>query len=245
MKQIEQADFRHYLAAAKAASGDSVYPCSIAEGWQSGDIFTAGDAVLFWHYCGFAYLSGNPDVSFLDEITARFFRAELPRRFLLISADPEICGYFAEHAGTTAEERVYYRSDAAPELTPLPEGFSLRRIDAKLLPRITGHIVPSFSWETPQQFLANGFGYCVMQGETVAACAFSAAVTSDAVDIGVETAEEYRQRGLAKIAASAVMLETLAQGKTPVWAHHCANTGSMHTALALGFRQTLICRAIR
>lgn len=245
MKQVPNESFRHYLAAADAASGDSVYPRSIAEGVQSGEIFTAGGAVLFRHSCGFAYLSGEPDAAFLDEIAARFFRAAQSRRFLLITADPRICDYFVSHAGATAEQRIYYRADTAPELPAAPAGFTLRRIGAELLPRITGRIVPSFSWTAPEQFLANGFGFCVMHGETAAACAFSAAVTSECVDIGVETAEEFRRQGLAKIAAAAVMREAVSRGKKPVWAHHAANAGSMHTALALGFRQTHVCCTLR
>lgn len=42
-------------------TANNVYPCSIAEGIQSGDIYVNDDAdvetVFFWHYCGFGYIS--------------------------------------------------------------------------------------------------------------------------------------------------------------------------------------------
>ena len=246
MKQIPMADFRQYHDAAAHASGDAVYPLSIAEGVQSGDIFIGGDAVLFWHNCGFAYLSGHPEPAFLNEIAVRFFGGTQPeRRFLLISDDADVCRYFAAQRGILAEQRVYYHADAACAELQLPEGFSLHRTDAELLPRITGRIVPAWSWDAPEQFLANGIGYCVMHGETVAAAAFTAAVSSDFADIGVETAADFRRMGLAKAAAAAVMREITAQGKTPVWAHHLANTGSMRTAEAIGFQRDRICMTFR
>ena len=245
MKQIPFADYSQYLKAAVTASGDPVYPLSVAEGVQSGEIFLSGAAVLFWHKCGFAYLSGHPDAAFLDEIKARFFGDTPPdRRFLLISDDADVCTYFTAN-GLLAEQRIYYHADRIAVAPVLRDGFSLRRIDAALLPRLTGHIVPAWSWDTPERFLANGLGYCVMHGETIAAVSFTAAVTANQADIGVETAEDFRRMGLAKAAAAAVMREIAAQGKTPVWAHHIANNGSMRTAEALGFVRDRLCTTFR
>lgn len=245
MKQIPCADYHQYCNAAASASGDPVYPLSVAEGVQSGDIFVSGDTVLFWHMCGFAYLSGRPDAVLLDKITARFLEDPPPaRRFLLISDDPDVCAYLTAN-GLPAEQRIYYHADRIAADPVLPEGFLLRRIDAGLLPRMSGHIVPAWSWDTPERFLANGFGYCVMHGETVAAAAFTAAVTAKYADIGVETAADYRRMGLAKAAAAAVMREIAAQGKMPVWAHHIANTGSMRTAESLGFVRDRLCTTFR
>ena len=85
MKQINPTDYHLFLQQAEAAAGDFVYPRSIAEGRQSGEIYTHGDAVLFHHFCGFAYLSGNPEQAFLEKIRAQFFDNPAPnRRFLLI-----------------------------------------------------------------------------------------------------------------------------------------------------------------
>lgn len=51
---------------------DKVYPRSIVEGIQDGDVFVDDienpAMVLFWHYCGFAYIAGTCDDQFLHEI---------------------------------------------------------------------------------------------------------------------------------------------------------------------------------
>ena len=67
--------------------------------------------------------------------------------------------------------------------------FQIEQINAGNISKIEGRIIPSFSWESPEQFLEEGFGYVALDRGQVCAVAFSAAVSSDEVDIGVETAE--------------------------------------------------------
>ena len=97
--------------------------------------------------------------------------------------------------------------------------------------------MPAFSWESDDAFLKNGFGYVAMDGKNFSAIAFSAAVSSEEVDIGVETSEAYRNRGLAKILTRHMIKEILRRGKSPVWAHAAANTASGKTALGVGFKE--------
>ena len=56
----------------KSHTANRVYPCSIAEGFQSGDIYVNdGDdpeAALFWHYCGFGYITGKASEEFLSDV---------------------------------------------------------------------------------------------------------------------------------------------------------------------------------
>ena len=84
----------------------------------------------------------------------------------------------------------------------------------------------------------------MLYGDEVAAWAFSSTVTAEFVDIGVETREAFRRKGLAGCAAAAVMQAVFAQGKIPVWACHAQNIGSAKTAQALGFHQTHICTVL-
>ena len=44
----------------------------------------------------------------------------------------------------------------------------------------------AFSWESDDAFLKNGFGYVAMDGKNSSAITFSAAVSSEEVDIGIE-----------------------------------------------------------
>ena len=243
MKKIESTEIREMIPAAEAASGDAVYPLSVAEGIQTGEICTSGDAVLFRHQCGFAFLSGKPDDTVLRETEECMLSAQAQQqRFVLITEDAAVISYFGNRPGIASGRRIYYEAaKAAPEFD-LPEGYELRRTDAELAEKLTGKIVPSWSWPSTEQFLQNGIGYCILHGDDIAASAFTAAVTEKYTDIGVETAEAYRRSGLAKIAAAAVMREVQAQGKLPVWAHKTTNLGSLKVAEALGFLPVRICK---
>lgn len=72
MRKASENDYRKFVMWAKNNTANNVYPCSIAEGSQSGDIYVNDDAyvetVFFWHYCGFGYISGNPSTGFLNDI---------------------------------------------------------------------------------------------------------------------------------------------------------------------------------
>ena len=54
----------------------TVYPLSIAEMNQYGDIYKERDSLLLWHYCGFAFLYGVCDERFLKSIYDMFLGAD-------------------------------------------------------------------------------------------------------------------------------------------------------------------------
>ena len=83
-----------------------------------------------------------------------------------------------------------------------------------------------------------------MHGDTPAAWAFSAAVSDDEIDIGVETLERFRGKGLAAAAASEMIRFSLAAGKKPVWACHAGNIASRKTAEKIGLVKTGECLTI-
>ena len=232
-----------YIEYAKQTSSNRVYPLSIAEGYQSGDIIADNindvQCVMFWHYCGFAYLSGKVTEPFLNRISEDYFRKETKRRFVLITDDEKVIQFFEGKDGLVMDQRKEY--SFGDDVTFSKEDFhtDLRivKIDASNIKAIQGRIIPAFSWESDDAFLKNGFGYVAMDGDKYAAVAFSAAVSSEEVDIGVETNEAYRNRGLAKILAGYMIREIRTDGKTPVWAHAAGNTASMKTALGVGFKE--------
>ena len=85
--------------------------------------------------------------------------------------------------------------------------------------------------------IAEGFqsGDIYVNDGKVCAVAFSAAVSLDEIDIGVETHEDYRRNGLAALLTNKMCEHIIEIGKKPVWAHATSNTGSMNTALKCGF----------
>ena len=275
MKRVSKDDHKDFISWAKANTANRVYPCSIAEGFQSGDIYVNdGDepeAALFWHYCGFGYISGKASEEFLSEVYVKM-TSGIDRRLVLITADDDVIAYFRDKdvLMDSRAEYVYLpkgepgaavksgNADVAAEIEDTgtiveavnagaiaAADFQIEQIDAGNISKIGGRIIPSFSWESPEQFLKEGFGYVVLDRGRVCAVAFSAAVSSDEIDIGVETVEDHRRMGLAAMLADRMCRHITGLGKKPVWAHSISNKGSMNTALKCGFVQDRINTVIK
>ena len=231
---------------ARNCTSNAVYPLSITEGFQDGNVIFSDDSktALFWHYCGFAYQSGSVKESFLEKVYQDYFVKDTERRFVLITDNSKAIEFFSDKDDIVIDKRVEYRFVdllmSAPECKYKVEPISESNYD-----RIHGNIVPAFSWSSKEQFLKNGFGFVVLDGDKVIAVAFSAAVSSDEVDIGVETDENYRHQGLAKVVADRMCREIISQGKKPVWAHALVNEGSKYTALGVGFTNDRVNTVIR
>lgn len=57
------------------------------------------------------------------------------------------------------------------------------------------------------------------------------------MEIGVETKEEYRKKGLVTAVAKALIKYCLENGYNPIWACNNENEGSVNTANKLGFEK--------
>lgn len=236
MRKIELQQYKEYISQARTVTTDNVYPLSIALGLQTGDVFVSDDngCVLFWHYCGFAYISGNPTEEFLNEVYDLMESGT--RRLFLITNDDRIITYMNKR-GAKIDHRIEYSYEGADPVTLDTDRFRIVPIDEYNITKIQGRIVPSFSWESDEQFLKNGLGFIAMEDDNICAVAFSSAVSDEEVDIGVETYEEYRRNGLAGALAQRMCEEITADGRRPVWSHAETNIGSGSTALKCGFKE--------
>lgn len=122
-------------------------------------------------------------------------------------------------------------------------GIDIRRIDEGNISMINGKIIPAFSWEG-SGFLNRGIGYAAFDHDRFCGVAFSAAISSVEVDIGVEVDPFYRGRGIASVLVRILCNDIISQGKRPVWAHTEQNIGTMRTAIKSGFVQKKINRTI-
>lgn len=230
-RKVPEESFHEFSGYAENIPYGKIYPLSVTDGRQTGDIYTGGKAVLFWHHCGFAQICGSADESFIIEVKKLMLNGS---RRLVLFADEKTAGYFGD--GFAADKRLFfeYKKTAPPEYS-LTEQYELRSLDRDLISRLDGRIVPSFSWDSTDSFLADGKGFCVTCQDKPCAWAFSAAVGGDETDIGVETAEDFRRKGLAYTAAAAMVKDILESRRKPVWACHANNAGSAKLAEKLGF----------
>ena len=240
LRKIDRSEYTEALKYARGCTANRVYPVSIATGTQDGDIYVDGKCcVLFWHYCGFAYISGDVSEDVLEEVYHDFLVSDTERRFLLITDSEFVSDYYSGIDLLRVDKRIEYTHSGILEKQPeLDDCFVIERITSDNIRVIQGRITPSFSWNDSDMFLRNGFGFMARSKEdgSFAAVAFSSAVSPEGVDIGVETAETYRHHGLASYLAYKMCEEIIRQGRRPVWAHAETNTGSQKTALSVGFK---------
>ena len=238
MKRVDLTYYRELVPYITNTPCGVVYPLSIAEVKQYGDVFTDGSSFLLWHFSGFAFIYGECSESFLEEIYRNFLTADgLPRRFVLFTSDERVENYFRGKAGLSFGRR--YSFEYRGNMEALPEevcrGYEICEFGKELFDTVKGRVTPHFSWRSAEEFLRNGKGYCVLHEGRAAAWAFSAAVSSDEIDIGIETLPEYRHKGLAYLAAEQMIRYCLEQGKCPVWSCDTGNSASRRLAEKLGF----------
>ncbi|MCR5793872.1 MAG: GNAT family N-acetyltransferase [Solobacterium sp.] len=237
MDRVKTEEYSRYIRYAEACTANRVYPLSIASGIREGDICTDGaGSVLFWHCCGFAYIPEPVSDRFLEEVYHQFLLGDTDRRFLLITDSEHIRAYYAACDKLQFSRRVEYTHSGILKQPADPDGhFSIERITADNIGRIRGRIIPSVFWGCDHAFLERGFGFIARKDDGFAALAFSAAVSPDEADIGVETCEDFRHNGLASYLSFRMCEEIIRQGRRPVWAHGETNEASRRTALRAGF----------
>lgn len=249
MYKVEPKGYMNYIKCIDKSLCGIVYPRSISEKIQQGDIFTnacgSDRSVLYWHYSGFAFLSGVYNECFLESIYDLLLDKNNTnsKRFILFVNDPNVEQFFRAKENVSIERRYFfeYVKEYPAVTAKLPEGYKLCEINSELFQKINGKITPSFSWDNMNDFLEKGKGYCITDGENAAVWAFSAAISSDEIDIGIETNSKYRHLGFAYIVAQMMIKYCFDQHKSPVWACHSENTASVKLAEKLGFVKTSEC----
>jgi RimJ/RimL family protein N-acetyltransferase len=119
----------------------------------------------------------------------------------------------------------------------LPTEYQIKRIDETLARKILSE---SWSYDlcgtfpTIADFLNRGIGFVIVKGDEVVAGASSYAIYDRGIEIEVDTKPEFRQNGLATVAASALILHCLEHGIYPNW--DAANMASVRIATKLGYR---------
>ena len=90
-----------------------------------------------------------------------------------------------------------------------------------------------FNFSGMEDFLINGFAWCVFIGDELASAASTYGWYSGGYELQIATAPKFRRRGLAAVSGAAFLLECLDRGKRPHW--DAANETSVRIAQRLGF----------
>ena len=117
----------------------------------------------------------------------------------------------------------------------LPQTCAIVRTDKKIYEEMTGSVIPSYFWNTADDFINNGIGFSLLCSKKLAATAYSAFIHNSKLEIGIETIPEFRGKGFAQLACSALIDYCIEKDYEPVWACKLENTGSCRLAEKLGF----------
>lgn len=123
----------------------------------------------------------------------------------------------------------------------LPAGFVAQQITPALM--TTMKMPPHISnwmrsnWGSEEAFFERGgFGFCTVAGEYMASWCIADCVSGAQCEVGIHTAPEFRQRGLATITTAAAVEHAISQGLREVgWHCNDDNIGSWKTAEKVGF----------
>lgn len=120
-------------------------------------------------------------------------------------------------------------TDLTPYLS-VPEGCELQSIDATWFARCRYRDVYLAYFGSAEQTLAQGFGFCLVQGDEILSEAFAGESALGMIELGTVTGEPYRQRGYATVVCAHLALECDARGYQTYW--NCAEDNPASATLA-------------
>jgi RimJ/RimL family protein N-acetyltransferase len=120
----------------------------------------------------------------------------------------------------------------------LPEGYFLKRMDLEITQRLANENSKFSSdhmifFESPEDFIARGFGFCALYGDEVVCAVTTFAVCNRGIEIQISTRENHRGRGLATAVAAQMLIYSLENNLDPNW--DAANKMSVGLAKKLGY----------
>lgn len=124
----------------------------------------------------------------------------------------------------------------------LPEGYETREINRELLEEEfenKTYLLQELenSYGSISNYLKSGYGYIAIKDKAMAAWAIMTFSVGGYDNIGVETLETYRRKGLSAYLVSQTIDKTLELKHTPIWDCCETNIASAKTALKNGFKQ--------
>lgn len=189
----------------------------------------------------FVFYAGDPNAEEAKELLYN-----LPKTILaIVDTDEWKNRIETVHQGSIEKiQRYKFRKD--PEdldrnhiqnfLEKLPEGYELKRIDESLAKEPSLHeISEDFTrqFDSVDDYVNRGAGFCILYEGQVVCGASSYSIYDDGIEIEIGTNAKHRKKGLATVAAAALIIDCLDKGIYPSW--DAANLESVKLAQKLGY----------
>jgi GNAT superfamily N-acetyltransferase len=119
-----------------------------------------------------------------------------------------------------------------------PYNQQIKPIDAVIARRFWGqeHFIDLSTYQSPDDFLERGIGYCLQEREEVIGAAYATLVCSRGIEVSIYVMPAYRRQGIATGLASHLLSWCLQKGLDANW--DAANPESCKLALKLGYKYT-------
>lgn len=117
--------------------------------------------------------------------------------------------------------------------------YEIVRTEKNHFEAMKGTVVPRYFWNTADDFCRRGVGFSLIYEGKVVSTAFSAFIVGDKLELGIESAGEYRGKGFATQTCMALIDYCLQNNFRPVWACRRQNTNSMLLSHKLGFEPSM------
>jgi RimJ/RimL family protein N-acetyltransferase len=113
------------------------------------------------------------------------------------------------------------------------------RTDKQLFNEMKGSVIPSYFWDSVEDFAAKGIGFSLLSNNELASTAYSAFILGDKLEIGIETVEKFRGKGFAQYSCSRLIDYCIDNKYEPIWSCKLENISSFKLAQKLGFEPTI------
>lgn len=117
----------------------------------------------------------------------------------------------------------------------LDSDIKIIRTNKHVFREMPGTVVPAYFWETEEDFLSKGVGFSLYYKGKLASTAYSSCINDNQLELGIETAPEFRRMGFAKYVCQALIDYCIENRYEPVWACRLENIGSYKLAQEVGF----------
>jgi hypothetical protein len=120
----------------------------------------------------------------------------------------------------------------------IPDGYQLKQMDLHLAKQLasersefaSAHMV---NFDSPEDFIARGFGFCILAGDEIVRAATTFAICAKGIEIQISTREKQRRKGLATVVAAHLIIHCLQNNLDPNW--DAENERSASLAMKLGY----------
>lgn len=222
---------------------------SVVQGKQDGGIFAMSDNFFIIHKSGFAYFKPNDRFCDYDVLLDFLIRNNaIPNYFHVYDSPKELvdlCVKNNEFFTIKKRNRIQLKLNQKELINrpeSMPSGFGIKKITKENLTALSifNLDLTNKFWKSEEDFLQNGFGYCIFTslGEPASIC-YSACVAEKVVEIDVVTLPSFQHRNLAKITTSIFVKHCIDKGIIANWDCFEDNVRSLKTALNLGFKESL------